>query len=201
MSKSKVLMSLVLGGAVALATGPVWSQSSPSKTKPGEEQNLPPGATPRGNTGDPMSAQSTSPSTSSRTPETHVGTDQNLPPVGSMQKGNTGQPMSAQSGQPAAGDREDRIPTKPGEAQNIPPTAEQKGTLRLSADEMASVNRALASKGYKPGPAGSTMDAKTQEAIRAFQKDNNLPITGTIDQRTADKLGVTLKTKNQPSTK
>jgi peptidoglycan hydrolase-like protein with peptidoglycan-binding domain len=43
------------------------------------------------------------------------------------------------------------------------------------------------------------MTAQTEEAIRAFQKDNNLPITGSIDQRTADKLGVTLKTKNQPA--
>ena len=199
MRRSKVLMSLVLGGAVGLVTAPAWSQDGPSKTKPGEEQNLAPGGTQKGNTGDPMSAQGTSPSTSKRTPQTKVGTDQNLPPVGSVPRGNTGDPMSAQSGQTGAGNRQDRIPTKPSEEQNIPPTAEQKGTSGLSTDEMASVNRALSSKGYKPGPAGSAMTEQTREAVRAFQKDNNLPITGTIDQRTADKLGVTLKTKNQPA--
>jgi hypothetical protein len=194
MGKKKILMSLLLGGAVGLATGPAWSQNGPSTTKPGEEQNLAPGATQKGNTGDPMRAQGTTPSTSNRTPETRVGTDQNLPPVGSIQKGNTGQPMSAQSGQPGA--KEPEL-TRPGDQQNTAPTvADQKGNPGLSADELASVNRALTSKGYKPGPAGSMMSSQTQEAIRAFQKDNNLPITGTIDQRTADKLGVTLKTKN-----
>src|ERR1041384_7826036 len=99
MRKSRIVLSLVLGSAVGLASAPAWSQSGPSKTKPGEEQNLAPGATQKGNTGDPMSAQGTSPSTSSRTPQTKVGTDQNLPPVGSVPRGNTGDPMSAQSGQ------------------------------------------------------------------------------------------------------
>jgi len=34
------------------------------------------------------------------------------------------------------------------------------------------------------------MDAKTQQALRDFQKANDLPVTGTLDEKTAAKLGV-----------
>jgi peptidoglycan hydrolase-like protein with peptidoglycan-binding domain len=37
------------------------------------------------------------------------------------------------------------------------------------------------------------MHAKTQEALREFQKANDLPATGVLDKKTADKLGITLK--------
>ena len=63
------------------------------------------------------------------------------------------------------------------------------------------VERALQSKGYKPGTVDGVMDDSTREAVRAFQKDNSLPITGSIDDKTAAKLGVTLKTKTQPASK
>jgi peptidoglycan hydrolase-like protein with peptidoglycan-binding domain len=37
------------------------------------------------------------------------------------------------------------------------------------------------------------MHAKTQEALREFQKANDLQATGVLDQKTADKLGMKLK--------
>jgi len=33
-------------------------------------------------------------------------------------------------------------------------------------------------------------------AIRAFQKDNGLPMTGMVDQKTADRLGVKIASKS-----
>jgi peptidoglycan hydrolase-like protein with peptidoglycan-binding domain len=37
------------------------------------------------------------------------------------------------------------------------------------------------------------MDSKTQQALRDFQKANKLPVTGTLDQQTAQKLGIKLE--------
>jgi peptidoglycan hydrolase-like protein with peptidoglycan-binding domain len=34
------------------------------------------------------------------------------------------------------------------------------------------------------------MDKQTQDALRAFQKANNLAVTGTVDKETAAKLGI-----------
>jgi peptidoglycan hydrolase-like protein with peptidoglycan-binding domain len=36
------------------------------------------------------------------------------------------------------------------------------------------------------------MDAKTQQALRDFQKANDLTVTGVLDEKTAAKLGVNL---------
>ena len=194
--KSKIVLSaIVLGGAIAIASGPTWAQDG-SKTKPGDQQSLAPGADQKGNTGTPMQAQ-TSGSQSGSPKMTKPGED---PTPGGEQKGNTGTPMSAQPGDSRVSDRQDKIPTKPGTDQNLPPTAEQKG-VTLSKDETLHVEQALQAKGYKPGTVDGVMDDSTREAIRAFQKDNSLPITGTIDDRTAQKLGVTLKTKSQPASR
>jgi hypothetical protein len=195
--KSKFVFSaMVLGGAIAIAANTTWAQDG-SKTKPGEEQNLAPGGTQKGNTGTPMQAQTTG-SQSGSPSQTKPGDQQSLAP-GADQKGNTGAPMSAQPGRTAS-DRQDRIPTKPGTDQNLPPNAEQKG-VTLSKDETMQVEQALQAKGYKTGTVDGVMDDSTREAIRAFQKDNSLPITGNMDDRTAQKLGVTLKTKSQPASR
>jgi len=196
--KSKVVLSaMVLGGAIAVASNTTWAQDG-SKTKPGEEQNLAPGGNQKGNTGTPMQAQT--PGSQSGSPRTtKTGDEQNLAP-GADQKGNTGAPMSAQPGNSGVSQRQDRIPTKPGTDQNLPPTAEQKG-ITLSKDETMHVEQALQAKGYKTGTVDGVMDDSTREAIRAFQKDNSLPITGNMDDRTAQKLGVTLKTTSQPASR
>ncbi len=72
-----------------------------------------------------------------------------------------------------------------------PPGSEPAGSLKLSQQDVRRVQQALEKKGYKAGNS-STLDDKTKEAIRSFQKDNNLPITGSLDNKTADELGVQL---------
>ena len=50
---------------------------------------------------------------------------------------------------------------------------------------------ALRARGLNPGNDGK-LDESTQEALAKFQKQNNLPATGVLDDKTAAKLGVDL---------
>lgn len=50
------------------------------------------------------------------------------------------------------------------------------------------VQRALSNKGYKPGPVDGIMGRKTNAALKKFQRDNRLAITGNIDRATTDRL-------------
>jgi len=50
---------------------------------------------------------------------------------------------------------------------------------------------ALSQKGYSPGPADGIFGNKTEQEVRAFQRDNNLSETGTLDEGTLKALGVT----------
>ena len=48
---------------------------------------------------------------------------------------------------------------------------------------------ALRARGLKPGDEGK-LDENTQDALAKFQKQNNLPATGVLDDKTAAKLGL-----------
>ncbi len=52
------------------------------------------------------------------------------------------------------------------------------------------VQRELNQKGYNAGPADGLMGTRTRGALRQFQRDSNLPVTGRIDRETAERLGV-----------
>jgi peptidoglycan hydrolase-like protein with peptidoglycan-binding domain len=77
-----------------------------------------------------------------------------------------------------------------GEDQNMPPPAGQFGTTGMSKEQIKKVEEALHAKGHNPGRVDGVIDSDTRAAIRAFQKDNNLSQTGTVDRETAAKLGV-----------
>jgi peptidoglycan hydrolase-like protein with peptidoglycan-binding domain len=64
--------------------------------------------------------------------------------------------------------------------------------LKFSTEEIKQVQQALKEKGHDPGSATGVMNEETRQAIRAFQKANNLTATGTLDQETAQKLGVSV---------
>ena len=87
--------------------------------------------------------------------------------------------------------------TRPGDEN--PPGAEHKGTPGLSKNDMRKVEEALQAKGYKVGKIDGMVDDDARKAISAFQKDNGLTITGTVDERTADKLGVRITAKSGSS--
>ena len=96
---------------------------------------------------------------------------------------------------------QDRIPTKPSDDQALRPRAsESKRGAAMSAQDIQKVQDALKAKGHKPGTSG-TMDDQTRDAIRAFQKANNLTLTGTVDEKTAAALGVTLSSSTKSGDK
>lgn len=122
---------------------------------------------------------------------------------GSGQPGPTPQPRQTQPtipGQPAPGlPQAEPMPGQPG---SIPerverPSAGDKGMV-ASSDDIKKAKEALKAKGLNPGPIDGTLDSKTQQALRDFQKANKLPVTGVLDAQTAEKLGVTMEKGSIP---
>src|SRR5919108_279978 len=98
-------------------------------------------------------------------------------------------------GQPAPGLPQTwPFPGQPGTIpERIQPPEQQgsQGRMVVTPDDIKSAQRALRAQGLNPGTDGQ-LDTKTQQALRDFQKSNNLPATGVLDEKTAQKLGVTL---------
>jgi hypothetical protein len=99
-------------------------------------------------------------------------------------------------GQPAPG----QVEPMPGQPGTIPekvdrPRAGNPEMAGVTADDIKKAKEALKAKGHTPGPIDGVLDGKTQQALRDFQKANKLPVTGVLDEQTAEKLGVNLKEK------
>lgn len=60
----------------------------------------------------------------------------------------------------------------------------------MSRRQVRNVQEALKDEGYDPGREDGVMDNETRAAIRDFQKDNQLVITGTVDEPTEEALGM-----------
>jgi hypothetical protein len=60
----------------------------------------------------------------------------------------------------------------------------------ISSDRAAEIQNALIKRGYLDGPASGQWDEVTQEAVRHFQSDNRLPVTGTPSAHFLKRLGV-----------
>jgi peptidoglycan hydrolase-like protein with peptidoglycan-binding domain len=62
--------------------------------------------------------------------------------------------------------------------------------LKLTKDEIIALQNALiTAKAYK-GKASGILDAATKHALRQYQRDNKLKVTGEPNKETLDKLGV-----------
>jgi hypothetical protein len=90
----------------------------------------------------------------------------------------------------------------PGQRGTIPERVERPKTggqdqMVVSPDHIKSAQEALKARGHNPGSVSGRMDEKTQQALRDFQKANNLPATGVLDEKTAEKLGVTLDSEKR----
>ncbi|HEX7231499.1 MAG TPA: peptidoglycan-binding protein [Candidatus Binatia bacterium] len=79
----------------------------------------------------------------------------------------------------------------PGQPGTIPERVQRPSDekMAVTSDDIRKAQNALKARGLNPGDEGR-MDAKTQQALREFQKNNNLPMTGVLDDKTAEKLGV-----------
>ena len=65
-------------------------------------------------------------------------------------------------------------------------------TSQWSQEDVRSVQEALKGKGHDPGPIDGVMGPRTKQALRAFQRAQNIQTTGQLDSSTASALGVTL---------
>ena len=73
-------------------------------------------------------------------------------------------------------------------------------SLAASADQLvAQAQQRLQALGYNPGPVDGKMGPKTIAAIKKFQQDTQLPITGKLDVSTRKKLGLSAQNPALPS--
>lgn len=77
---------------------------------------------------------------------------------------------------------------RPGENEGIP-GMHGGGTQELSKKDMEAAEQALQKKGYDVGSVDGRADNASRAAIRAFQEDEGIPVTGMIDESTTDRLG------------
>jgi peptidoglycan hydrolase-like protein with peptidoglycan-binding domain len=92
--------------------------------------------------------------------------------------------------QGAPGERRQPSPerSQPGANENIPGTRSG-AAQELSKNDMKLIQQRLQEKGYNPGNTDGTANDTTRAAIRKFQQDQGIPVTGTVDERTANELG------------
>lgn len=94
-------------------------------------------------------------------------------------------------GQPAPGvPQPGPIPGQPGTIpERVEPPITGNQNMTVTSNDVKQAQDALRAKGLNPGTDGR-MDAKTQQALRDFQKSNDLPATGVLDDKTSAKLGI-----------
>lgn len=67
-----------------------------------------------------------------------------------------------------------------------------------SSEDIRKAQEALKEHGHDPGSTSGVMDEQTRAAISAFQQENDLPVTGTLDNDTAEKLGISESESTEP---
>lgn len=83
----------------------------------------------------------------------------------------------------------------------IPPVS--KADLTEEVPEVSQPNdvnkmqQILLDKGHYRGKVDGVLGLRTRASIRAYQKAENLPVTGQLDERTAGKLGVTSENREE----
>ncbi len=75
------------------------------------------------------------------------------------------------------------------ESRLVQPLGKAKGHNRMTAEKIKRVEEALQERLHDPGRIDGIIDHRTRDALREFQKLNNLPVTGVLDEQTAAKLG------------
>ena len=63
-------------------------------------------------------------------------------------------------------------------------------SAKYSAATIRKAQETLNARGYKAGPANGILGETTRSALRAFQKSENIVVTGNLNPRTLARLGV-----------
>ncbi len=64
-------------------------------------------------------------------------------------------------------------------------------------NDVMKMQQTLRDKGHYSGEVDGVLGLRTRASIRGFQKTENLPVTGQLDARTADKLGVRAEVREE----
>jgi hyperosmotically inducible protein len=83
--------------------------------------------------------------------------------------------------------REDRLGR---DQDRVGPDGRRSNQLGAEPDRVRRVQEALKDKGHDPGQIDGVLGPQTQQALREFQKAENLPATGQLDGRTVARLGL-----------
>ena len=164
------------GLIVALAVVPAIAQTG---TRPQGEQQAPrnPSLTqPGGSTTDSPGTSNQTPNQSGNQDSQSKGTMRDTPPSTTTSPGTTGtETMSRDnaSGGAMSGD-----------------SSRGMRAHKVGKANVKQVQEALKAQGHDPGPVDGVMGPQTQEALRAYQRSQNLTETGRLDRETSDKLGV-----------
>lgn len=104
--------------------------------------------------------------------------------------------MQSEPAAPKAG--VDHVSTMPA-TKNVG-TIETKGSWKKfgEAENVKGIQESLAAHGHIVGPIDGLLGPQTRAALREFQANNNLTVTGSINQETIDKLGVDLDSREMP---
>jgi peptidoglycan hydrolase-like protein with peptidoglycan-binding domain len=70
------------------------------------------------------------------------------------------------------------------------PILSEEGSALVDRNDVKKMQESLRIRGYYRGQVDGLFGLRTQASIRAYQKAQNLPITGQVDTRTADGLRV-----------
>ena len=170
---SRVISSLATLAIVAAMAAPALAQTSGGSTGTGS-------APAKGSGG---STPSPTPAPSATQPSTTPGTGSRRDGQGEAGCGN------GTVRDHGAGKRQQHAVLRGGSTAGTP----QSGTSMTggaSSEQVKSVQKALQDKGMDPGPIDGIMGPKTTAALKAFQKDQKLTDSGTLDDQTREKLGV-----------
>ena len=66
----------------------------------------------------------------------------------------------------------------------------------VSGDDVRGAQQTLLDVGYWPGPIDGVLGSQTRSAIRQYQRDENLPVTGWVDTETARKFEEARRTRD-----
>ena len=96
---------------------------------------------------------------------------------------------SLQSGGETAAPTNEKVVVAPATATVEPPkTPKTEPTQKSESFSVGDVQKRLLELGYKPGAADGKMGPGTIRALKKFQQDNRLPVTGQTDKETIAKL-------------
>lgn len=73
----------------------------------------------------------------------------------------------------------------------------KEGPADVHLNDLRKIQQTLQGKGHYRGKVDGVFGLRTQAGIRAYQKAENLPVTGQLDTNTADKLGIAAEVREE----